>query len=227
MRRILHALTAIIEHENCGNIEHEMWKLLVVPIPSQGFLIFYDWREDEKKICRKKRNWLDSKLGELFRMGSEFGAGWPEADDTEYLFLVGNRAGMDDMPRWRCLIARSGEFKSPPCGDSPATLNSGFAFINTRMTINGIPDSIQQRTSADTVISNPQVRSVFVAKRWGMQHRGQILIYGCLESTGPRHGPVGRKSPYRNGGRDPDNRSDFNSTSWISCFRLIETCFGQ
>ena len=59
-----------------------MWKFLLFRSPL-NILILYNWREDEKKISKNKRNWLNSKLRELFRMGSESGAGWPEADDTD------------------------------------------------------------------------------------------------------------------------------------------------
>ena len=102
-------LDAIIEHENDGDVEYEMYKLLLFRSPLK-VLIFYDWREDEMKTSEQKRNWLNSKLRELFRMGSEIEVRWPEADDAEYLFLVGNRAGEGDMPRWRHLTVKSGEF---------------------------------------------------------------------------------------------------------------------
>lgn len=110
-------LDAIIEHENYGNVEYEMWKLLLFRSPLK-VLIFYDYREDKMEKSERKKNWLDSKLEELLRMGSAFEYEWPETPDTEYLFLIGNRAGDTDMPRWRHMTVRSGDFiewsSSPP-----------------------------------------------------------------------------------------------------------------
>lgn len=103
-------LDVIIEHENQDDIEFEMWKFLIFRSPLK-VLIFYDWSENEKERSEKRRNWLNDKLSGLLRMGSEFGVRWPEADDTEYLFLVGNRTGEGEMPRWRHMAIKSRDFK--------------------------------------------------------------------------------------------------------------------
>ena len=103
-------LDAVIEHENGEKIEEEMYRLLIFRSPLK-ILICYDYREDEKEESEQNRNWLNSKLQELLKMGSEFDARWPEANDTEYLFLVGNRLEEGGMPRWRYMTVRSGEFE--------------------------------------------------------------------------------------------------------------------
>lgn len=102
-------LDAIIEHENDADVEQEMYKLLIFRSPLK-VLMFNDWNEDEK-TSGEREEWLNSRLGELLKMGSEFEARWPEAYDTEYLFLVGNRLKEGGMPRWRYMTVRSGEFE--------------------------------------------------------------------------------------------------------------------
>ena len=103
-------LDVIIEHENGERVEEEMWKLLLFRSPLK-VLVCYDWNEYEKGRSEKRGNWLSDKLSGLLRMGSEFGARWPEADDTEYLFLVGNRLDEGALPRWRHMTVRSRDFE--------------------------------------------------------------------------------------------------------------------
>ncbi len=114
-------LEVIIEHENDGDVRQEIWKLLSFRSPLK-VLIFYDWDEHEKRTGRQstddsRRSWLHDQIEAFFRMGRAFDIRWPEADDTEYLFLVGNR-DMHEIIQWRRLTARSGEFqhrcKLPP-----------------------------------------------------------------------------------------------------------------
>ena len=99
----------IIEHENQGDVEREMWKLLMFRSPLK-VLIFYDYLEYEKEQNPEKARWLDEKLTGLFRMGEAADAIWPEADNTEYLFLVGNRSQEGQIPVWRDWIVNQGNF---------------------------------------------------------------------------------------------------------------------
>ena len=103
-------LDVIIEHENGAGVEEEMWKLLFFHSPLK-VLVFYDWDENEKVRGEKRGNWLSDRLTELLRMGSDFDAWWPEADDTEYLFLVGNRLEEGALPHWRHMTVRSSDFE--------------------------------------------------------------------------------------------------------------------
>ena len=101
-------LDVYIEHENEENVEREMWKLLLCRSPLK-VLIFYDHPEYDKNT-KIKKNWLHDKLKDLLWMGQEVDDKWPEADNTEYLFLVGNRVKECELPRWRCLIVKSRNF---------------------------------------------------------------------------------------------------------------------
>ena len=105
-------LDVLIEHENGSKVEEEMWKLLLWRSPLK-VLIFYDYREDRKERDPKKKTWLDEKLQTLCEMGQEVHDRWPEASDTEYLFLVGNRADADSAPSWRRWIVKPGDFGRP------------------------------------------------------------------------------------------------------------------
>ena len=102
-------LHVIVEHENQGDVEEEMWKLLMFRSPLK-VLIFYDYNEYEKEQNPRKARWLDEKLIELFRMGEEVDAIWAEAKDTEYLFLVGNRSQEGKVPIWKDWIVTQGDF---------------------------------------------------------------------------------------------------------------------
>ena len=102
-------LDVFIEHENQEKVEEEMWKMLMFRSPLK-VLIFYDYHEYEKVNSKAKQKWLQNKLNKLFNMGQEVDATWPEADNTEYLFLVGNRDKEGELPRWRYLIVKSGDF---------------------------------------------------------------------------------------------------------------------
>ncbi|MXY64063.1 MAG: hypothetical protein F4Y85_02390 [Gammaproteobacteria bacterium] len=103
-------LDIIIEHENCDHVQYEIYKLMLFRSPLK-VLIFYDWNEYEKERSEKRRNWLSDKLSGLLKMGSEFGARWPEAADTEYLFLVGNRLKEGELPHWRHMTVKSRDFE--------------------------------------------------------------------------------------------------------------------
>ena len=71
-------------------------------------LIFYDHREDSK-TTDKTKEWLDGKLRQLFEMGHAVERACSEADNVEYLFIVGNRSVDGQTPRWRfCVVERGG-----------------------------------------------------------------------------------------------------------------------
>ncbi len=104
-------LQVLIEHENEEDVEKEMYKLLMFRSPLK-VLIFYDYDEDRKTTDRR-RIWLHEKLETLLDMGQQVDGHWPEADNTEYLFLVGNREDENQLPRWRYLIVNGGNFGEP------------------------------------------------------------------------------------------------------------------
>ncbi len=101
-------LQALIEHENGEDVETEMYKLLMFRSPLK-VLIFYDYNEDNKPTERSQ-TWLQKKIKTLLDMGQQVDGHWPEADNTEYLFLVGNREDENQLPRWRYLIVNGGNF---------------------------------------------------------------------------------------------------------------------
>ena len=111
-------LHVYIEHENNDKVEEEMYKLLLFRSPLK-VLIFYDYHEYEKVHSKAKEKWLQNKLTKLFKMGQEVNASWPEAENTEYLFLVANREKEGKFPRWRHLITKSKDFGKGEAPPSP------------------------------------------------------------------------------------------------------------
>ena len=109
-------LDVYIEHENGNYVEEEMWKLLLCRSPLK-VLVFYDHPEYDKNT-ETKHKWLQNKLCKLLWMGQKVDDEWPEAGDTEYLFLVGNRVNKGGFPRWRYLIVESGNFRKVSEQDS-------------------------------------------------------------------------------------------------------------
>ncbi len=96
-------LDVLIEHENGGDVETEMWKLLLFRAPLK-VIIFYDWGCNDKihtteKKRKERTQWLPDKLGELALMAMKVEHLWPENEDTEYLFIVGHRDSEDQL-RW-------------------------------------------------------------------------------------------------------------------------------
>lgn len=93
-------LHVLIEHENDGDIEEEMWKLIFVRSPLK-VLIFYDWDEAEKKTKRQKI-WVKDKLKTLKKMLETVNVFYSECEQTEYLFIIGNtdNNAMDVKWRW-------------------------------------------------------------------------------------------------------------------------------
>ncbi|MDE0028065.1 MAG: hypothetical protein OXU42_01505 [Deltaproteobacteria bacterium] len=91
-------MDVIIEHENNRrDVGTEMWKLLMWRSPLK-VLIFYDNDEADN-------TWLTEKLKKLLGWCTEVDSKWPEADNTEYLFLVGIRTAVEPLPAWHYAIA--------------------------------------------------------------------------------------------------------------------------
>ena len=107
----MHCLHVIIEHENRNRVEQEMHKLLLHRSPLK-VLIFYDYPEFKKAQNQKFAQWLDDKLSQLFVLGKAVNDAWSEAENTEYLFLVGNRIEENEIPQWRYWILNPVDFKA-------------------------------------------------------------------------------------------------------------------
>ena len=83
-------LHMILEHENnIGKIKEEFRKLLDLRSPLK-VLVSYDWNDDEK-TKPKRQDELPTIISELDEMNSKTYEVHPEAKDTEYLLIVGNR----------------------------------------------------------------------------------------------------------------------------------------
>ena len=93
---------AVIEHENASDVETEMWKLLHWRCPLK-VLIFYDFNETDK-ARQSRSDWLQKKLEALRKMYVAVDAFFPDAQDTEYLIIVGNR-DVEGHVRWRRALA--------------------------------------------------------------------------------------------------------------------------
>ena len=107
----MHCLHVIIEHENEDRVEQEMHKLLFHRSPLK-VLIFYDWPEYKKAKKQNYARWLDDKLSQLFVLGKAVNEAWLEAEDTEYLFLIGNTIEENKIPQWRYLISKPVDFEA-------------------------------------------------------------------------------------------------------------------
>lgn len=105
-------MNVIIEHENKGDVEKEMWKLLMWRAPLKVF-IFYDWPE-WRKTTTGRENWLKDKRRKLFDLGREVDPLCPETAKTTYLFLVGQPSRRDAPPVWRCEVVRGGCWPEQP-----------------------------------------------------------------------------------------------------------------
>ena len=92
-------LHALIEHEQGGNVEEEMWKLIFWRSPLK-IIIFYDWNEYEKDTSARK-DWLNCKIKKLINMLSDANIYFQENANTNYLFIIGNRIDKDQLPQWR------------------------------------------------------------------------------------------------------------------------------
>ena len=106
-----HCLHVIIEHENGERVEQEMYKLLLHRSPLK-VLIFYDYPECQKAQNQEYARWLDDKLSQFICIGKAVNDAWPEAENTEYLFLVGNTILENQIPQWRYWILNPVDFKA-------------------------------------------------------------------------------------------------------------------
>lgn len=93
-------LQVLIEHENGGNVEEEMWKLIFWRSPLK-IIIFYDFNEYEKIGSDAKGVWLKRKLDKLNSMLHQANSEFPENEKTEYLFIIGNREKEGEPPKWQ------------------------------------------------------------------------------------------------------------------------------
>ena len=99
-------LHVIVEHENREDVETEMWKLLMFRSPLK-VLIFYDYRKDCKTTSTT--DWLKEKFEQLLKMGSRVKQKCLEADNVEYIFIVGNRSADGQTLCWQyCVVERDG-----------------------------------------------------------------------------------------------------------------------
>ena len=101
-------MDVIIEHENGEDVETEMWKLLMFRSPLK-VLIYYDY-DEANKTTEERKTWLTQKLKKLSDWCTAVDSMWPEAGNTEYLFLVGNRTTVQPAPVWRYAIAKRRRF---------------------------------------------------------------------------------------------------------------------
>ena len=91
-------LDVLIEHENdYDRIEEEMWKLLMFRSPLK-VLVSYDYSE-KKKTTPRRMNFLKCKLKKLAKMAREVDEDSKEAEETEYLIVIGN-LNVDDIVIW-------------------------------------------------------------------------------------------------------------------------------
>ena len=92
-------MDVLIEHENdYTRLEEEMWKLLMFRSPLK-VIVSYDWDEREK-TNQSRMNGLKDKLDKLADMARQIDENWKEAEDTEYLIVIGNR-NADDNIIWK------------------------------------------------------------------------------------------------------------------------------
>ena len=92
-------MDVLIEHENdYTRLEEEMWKLLMFRSPLK-VIVSYDWDENEK-TNPSRINGLKDKLDKLADMARQVDKNWKEAEDTEYLIVIGNR-NADDNIIWK------------------------------------------------------------------------------------------------------------------------------
>ena len=92
-------LEVIIEHENEGKIEEEMWKLLFWHAGLK-VLISYDWYESDKEKSERKCKWAEEKVEQLRVMWRKVTAF--TQDRAPFLLILGNREKRGVGPvEWR------------------------------------------------------------------------------------------------------------------------------
>lgn len=89
---------ALIEHEFNEDLETEMWKLLHWRAPLK-VIIGYDWADDEKTTDARKQ-YRQNKISKLRSMQSAVNMFHPEAERTEYLFMMATRKNHSDAITW-------------------------------------------------------------------------------------------------------------------------------
>lgn len=105
-------LEVYIEHEQGGDPEKEMYKLLMWPATLKVLIIYESprWQQGTER----KRPWLANKLTQLFEMGRKIDSQRPEGSTAEYLFLVGKAEKQEEPVTWRYLRARDGSWPEKP-----------------------------------------------------------------------------------------------------------------
>ncbi len=88
-----------------------MLKLLIHSSPLKE-LIFYDCPDYEKNDSETDPAWLEDELLQLFQMGARNDEVYARQDNTEYLFLIGNRFEEQCVPHWQACIVKKDEFDS-------------------------------------------------------------------------------------------------------------------
>ena len=91
---------AMIEHENRGDPEQEMFKLLLWRCPLK-VLINYDWDEDQKSTD-KRTNYVLEKRTLFTRLIKGFNDHTITEEGSNYLFIIGDRESSDAKTiNWR------------------------------------------------------------------------------------------------------------------------------
>ena len=103
----------LIEHENGNYPEEELYKLLMRRAPLK-VLIFYDWGVFAQEGRPGRQQWFPEKLKDLFRIGRTVAGHQPEAENTEYLLLVGQAEQEGGPHRWRYLCVQGGCWPEQP-----------------------------------------------------------------------------------------------------------------
>ncbi len=98
---------ALIEHENAGAPEEEVWKLAYRRCPLK-VVIFYDFHEDEKRTENQK-NWVSTKLNRFIRIIDTINEHCGDEPESEYLFIIGNTSG--GIPKWRYVKGKGRSLK--------------------------------------------------------------------------------------------------------------------
>ncbi|MDA0841263.1 MAG: hypothetical protein O3B01_31875 [Planctomycetota bacterium] len=112
-RRYPSYMSALIEHEQGGALEEEMWKLIFWRSPLK-ILVAYDYWESKKQSNKEYEVWMKCKLGKLVDMLRLANEAFPENQETEYLFLIANRQDEEADPQWRWASASVPELSPLP-----------------------------------------------------------------------------------------------------------------
>ncbi len=97
----------LVEHENEGDIETEMWPLAHWQSNST-VLVFYDWNESDRNALETKKVWLEQKLDTLSEIVRHVDRWKPE----RHLLIIGN-LNVDQQLQWRFSEWTNGRFSNP------------------------------------------------------------------------------------------------------------------